>query len=56
MKVSAADVQRVARQYFDPARVHVVVVGDVEKIRPGIEALNLGTVTVRDLEGELVSN
>ena len=51
MRVSAADVQRVARQYFDPARVHVVVVGDVAKIRPGIEALGLGPVTVRDLEG-----
>jgi zinc protease len=56
MRVSAADVQRVARQYFDPARVHVVVVGDVEKIGPGIEALGLGPVTVRDLEGRAVSN
>lgn len=53
-KVSAADVQRVARQYFDPARIHVVVVGDLEKIRPGIEALNLGPMTVRDLEGRPV--
>jgi predicted Zn-dependent peptidase len=55
-RVSAADVQRVARQYFDPARIHVVVVGDLEKIRPGIEALGLGPVTVRDLEGRPVSN
>jgi predicted Zn-dependent peptidase len=55
VKVSAADVQRVARQYFDPARVHVVIVGDVEKIRPGIEVLGLGPVTLRDLEGREVS-
>jgi zinc protease len=54
MKVRAADVQRVAQQYFDPARVHVVVVGDVEKIRSGIEALGLGPVTLRDLEGRPV--
>ncbi len=52
-QVTAADVQRVARQYLDPARVHVVVVGDVAKIRPGIEALNLGPVEVRDLEGRV---
>ena len=52
-QVTAADVQRVARQYLDPARVHVVVVGDVEKIRPGIEALGLGPVVIRDLEGRV---
>lgn len=51
MKVGVADVERVARKYFDPNRVHVIVVGDVEKIRPGIEALKLGPVTIRDLEG-----
>lgn len=50
-RVSVADVQRVARQYFDPDRVEVVVVGDVTKIRPGIEALGLGRVTLRNLEG-----
>jgi predicted Zn-dependent peptidase len=50
-RVSVADVQRVARQYFDPERVEVVVVGDVAKIRPGIEALGLGPVTLRNLEG-----
>jgi zinc protease len=54
MKVGAADVERVAQKYFDPNRVHVIVVGDVEKIRPGIEALKLGPVTVRDLEGREV--
>jgi zinc protease len=52
--VSAAEVQRVARKYFDPARVDIVIVGDVEKIRPGIEALGLGPVTLRDLEGREV--
>jgi zinc protease len=52
MAVTASDVQRVARAYFDPARVDVVVVGDVAKIRPGIEALGLGAVTLRDLEGK----
>ncbi|MEP6473160.1 MAG: pitrilysin family protein [Gemmatimonadota bacterium] len=46
-QVTAADVQRVARQYFDPARVDVVVVGDVSKVRAGIEALGLGAIELR---------
>jgi predicted Zn-dependent peptidase len=46
--VSAADVQRVARRYVEPARMSVVVVGDLARIRAGIEALGLGPVVVRD--------
>ncbi len=45
-RLGAADVQRVARQYLDPSRLTVVVVGDLARIRRGIEALNLGPVTV----------
>lgn len=45
-KLSAADVQRAARLYLDPAQLTVVVVGDLAKIRPGIEALRLGPITV----------
>jgi zinc protease len=52
MAVSAADVERVARTYFDPAKVDVVVVGDAAKIRPGIEGLGLGPVTLRSLDGK----
>lgn len=44
--LSAADVQRAARQHLDPARLTVVVVGDLAKIRAGIEALRLGPVTI----------
>ena len=44
MAVTAADVQRVARKYLRPNHLAVVVVGDVSKIRPGIEALRLGPV------------
>ncbi|MEO8635767.1 MAG: pitrilysin family protein [Gemmatimonadales bacterium] len=49
--VTAADVQRVARRYIDPQRMRVVVVGDIEKIRPGIEALGLGPISVRGPDG-----
>lgn len=45
-RLTAAEVQRAAQRYLDPDRLTVVVVGDLEKIRPGIEALRLGPVTV----------
>jgi zinc protease len=48
MAVTAADVQRVARTYLQPGHLAVVVVGDIAKIRPGIEALQLGPVVVQD--------
>ncbi|HRX19814.1 MAG TPA: pitrilysin family protein [Gemmatimonadales bacterium] len=47
-KVTAADVQRVARRYLDPTRLTVVVVGDLATIRPGIEKLGLGPVEVQE--------
>jgi len=52
--VTAADVQRVAKQFVQPGRVAVVVVGDRKTIEPGIRALNLGPVksmTVDDVFG-----
>ena len=47
--VSRADVQRVARQYIPVDHMTIVVVGDLAKVRAGIEALKLGTVTVLDV-------
>lgn len=54
MAITAQDVQRVARQYLQPERFSIVVVGDLATIRPGIEALNLGPISVRDLSGNEV--
>ena len=53
-RVTQADVQRVARQYVDPANVIVVVVGDRKSIEPGLKALGVGSIVVRDLEGKEV--
>jgi zinc protease len=53
-KLTAADVQRAAQKYIDPDRLTVVIVGDIAKIRPGIEALKIGPVSVRDFEGKEV--
>ncbi len=44
--VTVADVQRVARRYLPDDAATVVVVGDLAKVRAGIEALNLGPITV----------
>ncbi len=46
-RVTAADVQRVARAHLDPSRMTVVIVGDVATIRPGIERLGLGAIEVQ---------
>ncbi|HYE57933.1 MAG TPA: pitrilysin family protein [Rhodothermales bacterium] len=54
LAVTAADVQRVARQYVDPDKVAVIVVGDRSKVEAGIRALNLGTIqtlTIDDVLG-----
>ena len=54
MAVTVADIQRVARKYVRPDRFTVIVVGDVATIRPAIEALKLGPVSVRDMTGKPV--
>ena len=47
--VTTIDVQRVARAYIPLTTATLVVVGDLAKVRAGIEALKLGTVTVLDV-------
>ena len=48
--VTAADVQRVAQKYIQPARFAVVVVGDRKAIEPAVRALNLGTIKVMTVD------
>ncbi|HZI22824.1 MAG TPA: pitrilysin family protein [Gemmatimonadales bacterium] len=50
--VTAADVQRVARQYIDPDHLDIVVVGDKAQIEAGIKALNEGPIEYRDVWGQ----
>ncbi|HSA91386.1 MAG TPA: pitrilysin family protein [Terriglobales bacterium] len=52
--VTAADVRRVAQKYVTPEHMIVVGVGDRSKIQPEIEKLGLGTIEVRDLDGNPV--
>ena len=48
--VTAADVQRVAQKYVDPARFAVVITGDRKVIEPGIGALKLGPIKVMTVD------
>jgi predicted Zn-dependent peptidase len=49
--VTQADVQRVARQYIDPDRLAIVIVGDRKSIEPGLKATKIGDVVVVDITG-----
>ena len=44
-----------ASRYIAEDQLAVVVVGDLAKIRPGIEALKLGSVRVLDADGREVA-
>jgi predicted Zn-dependent peptidase len=46
--VTQADVARVARQYIDPDKLTLVIVGDRKTIEPGLRALKPGTIIIRD--------
>ena len=50
--ITAADVQRVARQYWGADRLQIVAVGDASKIEPALK--KLGTVQTFDAEGKPV--
>jgi zinc protease len=45
--VTAAQVQAAAQKHLDPKHLTIVIVGDVAKIRPGIEQLKLGPIEVQ---------
>jgi zinc protease len=53
LAVTQRDVRRVAREYVNPERVKVIVVGDRATIEDGIRALNLGPVTVLSIDDVL---
>jgi zinc protease len=51
--VTQADVQRVAREYVNPDKLTVVIVGDRKSIEPGLRALRPGEIVVRDVRDVL---
>lgn len=52
--VTQADVARVAQQYINPGSLAIVIVGDRKTIEPGLKAVNLGPIEIRDIAGQPV--
>jgi zinc protease len=50
--ITEADVARVAQQYINPGSLAVVIVGDRKSIEPGLKAINVGPVVIRDISGQ----
>jgi zinc protease len=50
-RTTAADLERLARTYVDPARVSVVIVGDRAAIEPDLRAIGLPAPALRDADG-----
>lgn len=53
--ITQADVQRVARQYIDPANLAIVIVGDRKSIEAGLKAVNAGPIQIRDFFGQPIT-
>ncbi|HET9423945.1 MAG TPA: pitrilysin family protein [Gemmatimonadaceae bacterium] len=49
--VTAADVQRVARQYIDADRLAILIVGDRARIEGPVKATNIAPVVILDAKG-----
>jgi zinc protease len=49
--ITAGDLSAMARKYLVPDRMLIVAVGDRAKIAPQIETLGLGTIALRDVDG-----
>lgn len=52
--VSQSDVQRVAHAYIDPAHMAVVIVGDRKLIEPSLRAAKVGSIYIRNMQGDAV--
>jgi hypothetical protein len=46
----AEDIQRVARRLIPANNATIVIVGDLARIRAGVEALGLGPISVMELD------
>jgi zinc protease len=52
--VAASDVQLAAEHHVHPERLQIVAVGDPNRVSSELEALGLGSLQLRDLDGELI--
>jgi predicted Zn-dependent peptidase len=54
-RITQADVQRVAREYINPASLAIVIVGDRKNIEAGLKAVNAGPISIRDFFGQTIT-
>ncbi len=54
-KVTIADVRRVSQKYIHPASMDVVIVGDIQLVKPGLEKLGYGPAIVLDADGKKIN-
>ena len=54
--VTAADVKRIAVDYFSPDAMTIIVVGDPKTVLPQLDALGLGAPEMRDAWGNLIAS
>ena len=54
--VTAADVERISKQYFVPEKMFIVAVGDRQKIESGLQQLPLGKIQLTSFEGTPASD
>jgi len=53
--ITQADVQRVAREYINPASLAIVIVGDRKSIESGLKAVNAGPISIRGFSGQPIT-
>jgi zinc protease len=51
-KTTLAETLATARRWANPSQAILLLVGDLRKIRPGVEELGLGEIVVLDVEGK----
>jgi zinc protease len=54
-QISAAEIQRVARQYLNPSSLAIVIVGDRKTIETGLKGVNAGPIVLRDFFGQPIT-
>ena len=52
--VTLPDVSRVAQQYINPGSLAIVIVGDRKTIEQGLKSTNVGPISIRDMNGQVI--
>jgi len=52
--VALPDVSRVAQQYINPGSLAIVIVGDRKTIEQGLKSTNVGPISIRDMNGQVI--